>query len=211
MTMEREELKQHLSKSYELLKRYTDNKSTIEAEKFRIMFYNKNTRYVYLGFAVGWVLYLVAYHFFIRDDQIVVAGLVCFGIGIIGMRKFIGPMLDKRKKGAMKEAARLKFEPLVREMDEIALKLEVSDILPEKYRTLHAVSHLLEYVQNKRIDTLKEGLNLYEDEMSKQLQQQRLNQVVQQNQRMIFQNDKMIQQQREMIRAQRTTNDLLHF
>ncbi len=209
--MELHLLKQHLNEAYKSLIIYTDYQTEIENERYRIMFYNKNSRHIYIGLAIGWALYLIAYHFIISSNQVVITGFITFGFGIAVMRWIVGPIFDKQKKESMKEAARKRFEPFVKEMDSIALKLEESAIIPEKYRTLHAVSHLLDYIQNGRIDTLKEGINLYEDEMSKQKQQHSLNIMLHQNEKMIRQNGKIILQQREMIRAQRTTNAILLF
>jgi len=209
--MELHTLQQHLNEAYTCLKRYSDNQTEIDNERYRIIFYNRNTQFTCIGIAIGWVLYLIAYHFFITSDQVVATGLITFILSIVCMRWLVGPILDKNKKNDMRKAALIRFQPLMNEMNSIAIKLEESAIIPEKYRTVHAVSHLLDYIKNGRIDTLKEGINLYEDEMSKQTQQNSLNYIVQQNHKMISQKGQLIKNQREMIRAQRVTNTLLMF
>lgn len=209
--MELKILQERLFEYRVLLQRYADNQNQIETEKFKIMLYNNRSKHIILGIVIGYVSYLFAYHFIVTSDQIVATGLICFGGAIIAMRYLIGPLYDRKRKQQKKAEARLRFAPLVMEMEEIAIKMERSEVLPEKYKTLHAVSHLLEYIQNQRIDSLKEGLNLYESDLNRYHQQKSIHQLTQQQQQMIAQQNKMITQQQQMVNAQRTTNTLLWF
>ena len=64
------------------------------------------------------------------------------------------------------------------------------DFLPEKYHTIMAISFMLESVKNLRADTLKEVINLYEQELHLLEQERILQNNVRmqqlQNQRMIY-------------------------
>lgn len=96
-------------------------------------------------------------------------------------------------------------------MNGLVNQLEKFTILPSKYWTLHAVDTIGNYILDKRIDTLKEGINLYEDELFKAQQLKNQNFQIQQNYHMLRQNSKMIQQNKQMIRAQSITNTMLLF
>jgi hypothetical protein len=50
-------------------------------------------------------------------------------------------------------------------------------ILPLKYRSLVAVSSIIDYFNNQRADSLKEAINLYEDECNRKKQNNLLNHI----------------------------------
>ncbi|MCM1181226.1 MAG: hypothetical protein NC347_13280 [Clostridium sp.] len=52
--------------------------------------------------------------------------------------------------------------------------------LPEKYRYTDAVSHLLEYFSNLRVDSMKEAFNLYESELQQRQSNQHLSTISEQ-------------------------------
>ena len=209
--MELQTLKNHLSEAQELLKKYSDYQAEIETERYKILIFNRNTLFLILGLLAGYIIYTVGHRLSEPFSKSVLSGLISFAIGIVGMRWVIGPILDRQKINQMKADTLRRFQPKLQEMDAIALKLETSGVIPEKYRTYHAVSHILEYIKNFRADSLKEGLNLYEEEMSRNKQSGQFDQIIGQNRKMINQNIQIIQNQKSMIRAQRTTNYMLLF
>ena len=203
---------QKLQHAKALIGRYVELDEHMLNEQLRIRLFSRKKWFVWWGVGVGWILYLVWYHGggANSDDSVLVGGAL-FGISILVMRLVVGPLLDQKKKSAMKQEAMAAFEPMVAEMNQIADELEHDAILPPKYRTLHACTKLLEYFANGRIDTLREGINLYEVEASQELQHQQLQHLARQNQQLIHQQQTLINTTREMVQAQRVTNTLLMF
>jgi hypothetical protein len=72
---------------------------------------------------------------------------------------------------------------------------KATSILPEQYWNLHAVNKIKEYFVNLRADSLKEAINLYEDELLKLKQLDMLNNIS--------------ELQKKMIQTQRSTNKLI--
>lgn len=204
--MELNLLHQHLAEHHILLQKYANNQSQIENEKLRIMFYHNRGKHLAIGIVIGLIAVSLASSLSI--DNVVVV-MLCFIGSILAMTHLLGPMLDSKRRQQLKAAARERLRPLVLEMGEVAMKMEQANVLPEKYRTLHAVSHLMEYIENRRIDTLKEGLNLYENDLKSYDQQKGFNRLASQQEKMITQQKTMTEQQRQMVRAQQTTNNLL--
>jgi len=58
---------------------------------------------------------------------------------------------------------------LHQETGEVLQRLYGYNVIPQKYRTLIAVSTLYEYFQNGRVDSLKEAINLFEQEVRQQI------------------------------------------
>jgi hypothetical protein len=119
--------------------------------------------------------------------------------------------LDWLKRKTLSRNIKPEVLRLTEEMNQLVNKLDSFTVLPPKYRTIHAVDTIGNYILDKRIDTLKEGLNLYEDELFKMQQLKNQNFQIQQNYQLMYQNNEMIQQNRKMIRAQTVTNTLLLF
>lgn len=120
--------------------------------------------------------------------------LIPFGLIVISIIIF-------RKLGKMKEKSivRKRFEERKYEIDEINSAIlktyeesEKVSVLPQKYRNIHSIEKIQEYLINKRADSLKEALNMYEDELMKLQQMQVLNRIS--------------QQQKNLIQAQQATN-----
>lgn len=207
--MELQLLQQHLSEYAVLLRRYADYENQIESERLRIMYHNSRGKHIALGVIAALLSVSVFRRLF--GETFIGSFLIlgCFAGIIFLVVNVIGPMFDRKKREQMKHAARLRFAPLVKEMDEIAIAMEESDVLPEKYKTLHAVTHLSEYIKNRRVDSLKEAINLYEHDLHHYQQQKSMNSVVGNQMKVVNQQKAMIKHQREMVRAQRTTNALL--
>lgn len=207
-----ESIYQNLQQAHTWIARYVELDEHMEQRKFRIQLYSRRRMFVWWGIAAGWIIYLIWYRIGgLQGQGVVVPGLLSFGGSIAAMQYVIGPILDRRKKTAMERQAAIEFTPMIAEMNLLADELEKDSVLPPKYRTLHACTKLLEYVRNGRIATLREGLNLYEEEASRDLQHQQLRQLAQQNQQLIRQQQTLIKNTRDMVRAQRVTNDLLRF
>ncbi|WP_316748280.1 hypothetical protein [Pedobacter gandavensis] len=125
-------------------------------------------------------------------------------LSFVVIRFLIGDVLDYFKRKRLKRDIQPELLRLSEKMNNLVAELDSFTVLPEKYRTLQAVGAIGNYFVNKRIDTLKEGFNLYEDELFKF--QQLKNQQFQ-----INQNTRMMHQNNEMIKAQRVTNSLLRW
>ena len=207
-----ESIYQNLQQAYDRISRYVELDEHMEQRKFRIQLYSRRRMFVWWGIAAGWIIYLLWYRIGnLQGQGVIVPGLLSFGGSIVAMQYVIGPILDRRKKTAMERQATIEFTPMIAEMNQLADELEDDSVLPPKYRTLHACTKLLEYVRNGRIETLREGINLYEEEVSRDLQHQQLRQLALQNQQLIRQQQTLIKNTRDMVRAQRVTNDLLRF
>ncbi|WP_353185731.1 hypothetical protein [Parapedobacter lycopersici] len=207
-----ESIYQNLQQAYDRISRYVELDEHMEQRKFRIQLYSRRRMFVWWGIAAGWIIYLLWYRIGnLQGQGVIVPGLLSFGGSIVAMQYVIGPILDRRKKTAMERQATIEFTPMIAEMNHLADELEDDSVLPPKYRTLHACTKLLEYVRNGRIETLREGINLYEEEVSRDLQHQQLRQLALQNQQLIRQQQTLIKNTRDMVRAQRVTNDLLRF
>ncbi len=207
-----ESIYQNLQQAHVRIARYVELDEHMEQRKFRIQLYSRRRMFVWWGIAAGWIIYLLWYRIGdLQGQGVVVPGLLSFGGSIAAMQYVVGPILDRRKKTAMERQATTEFTPMIAEMNLLADELEKDSVLPPKYRTLHACTKLLEYVENGRIATLREGINLYEEEASRDLQHQQLRQLAQQNQQLIRQQQTLIKNTRDMVRAQRVTNDLLRF
>ena len=207
-----ESIYQNLQQAYDRISRYVELDEHMEQRKFRIQLYSRRRMFVWWGIAAGWIIYLLWYRIGnLQGQGVIVPGLLSFGGSIVAMQYVIGPILDRRKKTAMERQATIEFTTMIAEMNHLADELENDSVLPPKYRTLHACTKLLEYVRNGRIETLREGINLYEEEVSRDLQHQQLRQLALQNQQLIRQQQTLIKNTRDMVRAQRVTNDLLRF
>ncbi|WP_316808735.1 hypothetical protein [Pedobacter agri] len=123
----------------------------------------------------------------------------------------VGKYWDSQKKKEILANELANISAIESKMNLIASQLDSFTILPERYRTIHAVDSIGSYFVNKRVDSLKEGINLYEDELLKYQQLHQNNQMIFQNSQMIFQNNQMIYQNNKMLRAQSITNTLLLF
>lgn len=209
--MERQDLKQYLSEAHILLSNFSAIQEKIDNEKYRIMFYSRKRLFFFFGVLAGIILYNLNRLLLTAEGQKPMNILFFLIFGVIVVRFILCPILDDLKRKKMKKEASIRFAPLVEEMSRIAYRLAEDDILPEKYRTFHAVSHLLSYMNNKRTDSLKEGLNLYETELSTNVNQAQMKEIIGQNNTMIKQNFKRIRQQAQMIRAINVTNVLIWF
>jgi hypothetical protein len=124
-------------------------------------------------------------------------------VSFIILRYGFFAVLDHIKRKALWRKKQPELTILKEEMNRLSDKLDSFTVLPPKYRTLHAAETIENYILNNRIDSLKEGLNLYEGELfkAKQIQNQKIQ--IQQNHMMMQQNDKMIDQNKKLIRAVR--------
>lgn len=122
--------------------------------------------------------------------------------GILAVIVFF--VLKNYGKNLEKKVIKKRFEKQEKEINELNLEIkktytecsEVS-ILPEKYWDTQIVEKLTSYFKDERADSLKEALNLYEDDLLKIQQMNLLNEVS--------------QSQKNIIRAQKITNTQLLF
>jgi hypothetical protein len=134
-------------------------------------------------------------------NHLLIGMLLATGLGVgsliwmIFMFKKIG--FKQREKLVEKRFNKMKneIELINEEISKTYSDCDTITILPPKYRNLHAVDKIKEYVQNKRADSLKEAINLYEDELLKMQQMRMLSSIS--------------QLQNQMVQAQHRTNNQL--
>lgn len=106
--------------------------------------------------------------FFLFVAYIVVFNLPAFLIGKLLKKGIINKRFKKNKT---------KIESFKDKVNGTYSDLENNSILPKKYWNTYSVSKMVEYIQNKRADTLKETINLFEDEELKRESNNSLNNI----------------------------------
>jgi hypothetical protein len=132
----------------------------------------------------------------------IVAAATMAPIIFVFFRFMIGDVLDYFKRKQLIRQIKPELIQISEQMNNLVEKLDQFTLLPEKYWTLQAVDTIGNYFQNRRADTLKEAINLYEDELYKAQQ-------LRNHQHQVYQNEHMIKQNKEMIRVQKITNSRL--
>ncbi|MCX2453652.1 hypothetical protein OQX61_20440, partial [Pedobacter sp. PLR] len=187
----------NLKSSRALISDYVALDNKIWQHQFEIKNYNRKRLFNLLS-VVATVLFMWILN--AGSDRIIsfIPIIVVAPLAFVCIRFIIGDVLDYFKRKKLMRDIQPELLRLSERMNELVEELDSFTVLPEKYRTLHAVDAIGNYFVNKRIDTLKEGFNLYEDELFKS--QQLRNQQFQ-----INQNAQMMHQNHEMIKAQRVT------
>lgn len=208
--MELQQTFNNLKESRDLIAQYVELDSRIWEHNLCIKNYNRKRLFNALSFIVtALLMYILTTG---PGPKASFAAIIYVGpLTFICFRFLVGDVLDKMKRAKMIEQIKPEILKLSEEMNRLVEKLDSFTLLPPKYRTLHAVDTIGGYFVNKRIDSLKEGINLYEDELFKSQQLQNQHLQIHQNSQMIQQNNKMIQQNKQMINAQSVTNTLLIF
>jgi hypothetical protein len=208
--MESHILFKNLQKSKELISRYADLDFEIWSLKFYIQHYNKKSLFTFLSLIPALVLiYAPRISVNFRTDMLM---FLFFAVASFMVLKYgVFNLVIRFKRKALWRMNQPKLLSLVDEMNKVVEQLDSFTVLPPKYRTMHAVDTIEDYILNKRIDSLKAGLNLYEDELYKMQQMQNQKYQIQLNYQMMYQNSQMIKQNKKMIRAQAVTNTLLMF
>ncbi len=179
---------------------------------------NNKTRivdwYIALGFIVGMILAFILLmgemlliQLFGTDSKTGTENLVqnTLFIGLInvvtitGSIFFMVKLFQKIGSRHREKVVRRRFEKSYAQIEALNNSINRSfnqceqiTLLPKKYWNIQCVKKLKEYIENKRADTLKEALNLFEDELIKKQQMQVLNGIS------ILQN--------QMVQAQMQTN-----
>ncbi len=200
----------NLEDSRILIARYADLDSKAWSLKFYVQQYNRKRLFTFLSLIPALILvYMPVGALNFRSNMILF--LVVASASFIILRYGIFDNLDRFKRKALWREKQPEISVLTEEMNRLVNELDAFTVLPPRYRTLHAIDTIGNYILDKRIDSLKEGLNLYEDELFKMQQLHNQKFQIQQNYQMMHQNNQMIQQNRKMIRAQAVTNTLLMF
>lgn len=200
----------NLRKSKELIARYADLEIETCSLKFNIQKYDRKSLIVFLSLVPTLILIYaprISINFRTNIFTFLIISIASFVILKYGVFK----LLIRLKRRELWRANTPRLVMLADEMNNLVQQLDHFTVLPPKYRTMHAVDTIEDYILNKRIDSLKEGLNLYEDELYKLKHMQNQQFQIQQNYQMIYQNSQMITQNKRMIRAQAVTNTLLMF
>ncbi|MFC0513113.1 hypothetical protein ACFFGT_02840 [Mucilaginibacter angelicae] len=209
--MDLQDLFNNLKNSKELIVQYVDRDSKIWGLKFYIQNYNRKKLFNFLS-VIGTLLFISLLMSPGPGPKFNVAAVLYIApLTFVFLRFVIGDGLDWLKRKTLLRKSKPEIFRLTEEMNQLVNQLEEFTVLPPKYRTIHAVDTIGGYILDKRIDSLKEGLNLYEDELFKMQQLKNQNFQIQQNYQMMYQNSQMIEQNKKMIRAQAVTNTLLIF
>lgn len=199
--MQIQELINNLKQSRTLIEEYAELHNRSWQLQFSAHNYNKNKLFNLWGIGVsGFIASL-----YLATDGISSAIAVLFSvlpITYVFIRFGLGSVFNYTGRKVAIQQAALQADQLSAQMNVLAEKLDSFSVLPEKYRTLQAVNAIRSYLLNKRADSLKEAINLYEEEVFRHNQ-------IQGQQFQIQQNHQMIQQNKEMIKAQKTTNSRL--
>jgi hypothetical protein len=201
----------NLKDSKELIAQYVDKDTRVWELKFYIQNYNRKKLFNVLAIVATLVLVSILNSPGPGPKFDVAMLIYVAPLTFIFFRFVIGDGLDWLKRKTLLQKGKSEVLRLTEEMNQLVNKLDSFSVLPPKYRTIHAVDTIGNYILDRRIDSLKEGLNLYEDELYKIQHLKNQNFQIQQNYQMIQQNSQMIQQNRKMIRAQAVTNTLLIF
>lgn len=200
----------NLEDSRTLIAKYADLDSRAWGLKFYVQHYNRKRLFNFLAVgSAGLLAYLLATPSSGKTDftyMIIIAPFL-----YLLLRFVVGDGLDKIKRKSLIRKMQPEIESIAREMNQLVDRLDSFTVLPPKYRTIHAVDTIANYIMDNRIDSLKEGFNLYEDELFKIQQIQNQQMQIRQNHMMINQNSQMLAQNKKMIRAQHITNTLLMF
>lgn len=208
--MELKEIFSNLSRSKAVIADYADLSEDIWRRQMYVKFYNRKRLFNFLSLAAtGLIILMITTGSGPKAN--IVSALTFGSLFFVFFRFAIGDLLDYVKRKRLTRQLKPELIQKSIEMNALVEQLDQFTLLPEKYRTLQAVDAIGNYFVNKRVDTLKEAINLYEDELYKFQQLKNQQHQIQQNGQMIQQNFKMMQQNKEMIRAQRVTNTLLIF
>jgi hypothetical protein len=209
LPMDLQNIFNNLKNSKELIAQYADKDAKIWELKFYVQNYNRKKLFNTLAIIATLLLVGILNSPGPGPKFDVFKLLYILPLSFVFWRFVIGDSLDYFKRKALVSKIKPEILKLTDEMNQLVNKLDTFTILPPKYRTLHAVDAIGNYILDKRIDSLKEGLNLYEDELFKMQQLKNQNFQIQQNYQMMYQNTQMIEQNKKMIRAQAVTNTLL--
>lgn len=194
----------NITKSRDLIAEYADLDHKIWQAQLYVKNYNRKKLFNILSLGITALLLYITY---IADGNLknnwfpmLYAAPFLFLI----FRVCIGDLLDFIKRIRLKRRMKPEIIRLSEKMDVIADRLDAYTVLPSKYRTLHAVNAIGGYFVNERAHSLKEAINLYEQELF-------YNQQLGNQQMQMQQNGQIIQQNQQMIQAQRRTNRLLYW
>lgn len=208
--MELQEIFNNLEESKKLITQYVKKDARIWGIKFYV--HNYNRRRMFNIISILATLLLVTMLISKSGTKFNIPMLLFIALLTFTFFRFaVGEGLDYLKRKSLFKKTKPEILELFDEMNQLVLTLDTFTVLPPKYRTLHAVETIKNYILNERIDSLKEGINLYQDELFKSRQLYNQNFQILQNYQVTYQNSQMIQQDKKMIRAQTITNDLLTF
>lgn len=188
-----EELLSNLKQTRILIKRNLQANSRLDSLQLELTKTKVNDIFALLGVLVGLIMY-----FSIFDASNLSKAtssnqyyfhLLPFILFAISIFVFI-----RLGKTIEKEIFRKRFDKRKSKIDEINSVIkrtyeesERLSILPSKYRNIYTIDKIQDYIKNKRADSFKEALNLYEDEMMRIEQMKILNNISQQQEHMIQQ------------------------
>jgi len=137
-------------------------------------------------FAIGRVVYIYSSELpepnkVIFNEIIKPVYLSFIGIGVLYFPIALLFGIKKAKKDLEKAAARSnelkqRIESVIKE------KIEVISLIPEKYRYPLATSYLTEVIECGRAETMKEALNLYEEQLHRWRMENKMNEVLRKQQ-----------------------------
>ena len=199
--MDLQETLNNLKKSRIEIADYADLDNRIWQLQFNVEHYNRRRLFGIIGLGASALMLLLLTT---GSGPIAPIGVIIYTVPLTYLlfRFGVCGTLDYFKRKTLKQQLMPELQNLSRDLNTIAERLDSFTALPEQYRTLHAVDCIGGYLINKRADSLKEAINLYEDELfrHKQLQNQHIQ---------IQQNSHIMHQNKEMIKAQKITNKRL--
>ncbi len=179
----KQELLANLEQTKEIIKRNLQANSKLNSLQKELAKNNTEVWYTLLGVIIG-ISALVVSSTSLQKLKNYEPIFILIPIGLVVLSIVLFRRLGKVKE---KSLIRKRFETRKNEIDEINSiilatfeEVENISVLPEKYRNIQSIEKIQEYITNKRADSLKEALNLYEDEKMKSQQTRALNRISQQ-------------------------------
>lgn len=191
----------HLLENLDITSKLVAENVTSQNQLEAIKISNNKTRivdwYIFFGFIIGLIpafvlitveMMLIDYFGIISKEfaetpakNILLVGilnLVCFTASVLLTVKLFQKLGYRHRERIVRkrfEKSYGQIKALNDSIDRSYNECEKITVLPKKYWNIQSIKKLKEYIQNKRADSLKEALNLFEDELIKMQQMQLLN------------------------------------
>lgn len=164
--VKRSETQNNLNWSYTLIKEYVEKATELEKKHKASKKTNSYLICLCTGLffllagpdSISYAEELTAYHPPVFFPFVVMgSGIVLVIVSILIQKQ----VLKRKKKRFNNNKANLE---LYSRLEEIYSELEKSSLLPETYWSIDAAEKTASYIKNQRADSIKEALNLYEEE-----------------------------------------------
>lgn len=199
--LQKKELIENLEKTKAIIKRNVSADAKLFSIKFEIQKTYASKLFLGLAFIASYLtlgvsMGLASSHDIIKEDTMLY--FLLLAIGFVVLIFIVIRRLGKKLEKKLIKQRFKKRESEINELNNIIIQsfeeCELTSILPEKYWNLQAIDKIISYFINKRADSLKEAINLFEDESIKSKHMNMLNSISQ-NQISMMQNQRATKNQ----------------